>query len=340
MALISKKKQMYPLQENLKRYLESYQRKIDLPITYEDLTRYRDSAPVYDKAGQDTLWATAIYSSSERNEIYRGMVNTYAAHKVKGEVELMQHLITDRIDVCTWGNTLPFRVRIVNTLNENFDYFYVKRMDASRIYGLELEHILSPNCIEFLCDEHTLIEEHISGIPGQRFMKDYVDLDRLDGVRIAKEFVKFNERCLIRLLGDMHAGNFVVSVTPDFDETVYRIRPIDFDQQSYEKRCHIYLPQYFKDNNPIIALGMKWMNPKTVEQYREEERTLMRSRARAEHARLEELLSVMATDTIAPYSHVLQLREELCSYHQDERFMIADSMGQLVNLSLDLLRWR
>jgi hypothetical protein len=42
----------------------------------------------------------------------------------------------------------PFRVKIRNILNDNYTHFYVKA-DASRIYGLELEHILSPDKINF-----------------------------------------------------------------------------------------------------------------------------------------------------------------------------------------------
>jgi hypothetical protein len=38
----------------------------------------------------------------------------------------------------------------VNKINDNFDYFYIKNADASRIYGLELEHILSPNKINLI----------------------------------------------------------------------------------------------------------------------------------------------------------------------------------------------
>src|SRR5690606_38551539 len=129
--------------------------------------------------------------------------------RVRGDDSLMRHLVTDRVDVCSYGNTQPFRVRIRNKINENFDYFYVKRADASRIYGLELEHILSPNRIAFLHDEDTLIEEHVSGIPGDVFCAEYLQHDRLDEVRVAKEFVKFNERCFLRLLGDMHSGNWV-----------------------------------------------------------------------------------------------------------------------------------
>jgi hypothetical protein len=74
-----------------------------------------------------------------------------------------------------------------------------KRADASRIYGMELEHILSPNRISFVVDGATLIEEHIAGIPGDVFIKKHLHDKNLIKIRFAKEFVKFNERCLIRL---------------------------------------------------------------------------------------------------------------------------------------------
>src|SRR6185369_16726627 len=121
------------------------------------------------------------------------------------------------------------------------DYFYVKKADASRIYGLELEHLLSPNNIHFLVRDDTLVEEHIAGIPGDDFIADYFQRSGVNKVRICKEFVKFNERCFIRLLGDMRAYNYVIDVTLDFDEEQYRVRAIDFDQQSYEGDIKVYL---------------------------------------------------------------------------------------------------
>jgi len=346
-ALISQRKQVYPVTALLAQYLTRHRRLTHLPIDYDDLTRYGDTTPVYDKHGRDTLWETVLYPSVERKQIGRQLVETYASLRVRGDASLMEHLVTDRVDVCAYGNTQPFRIRILNTLNDNFDYFYVKRADASRIYGLELEHLLSPNRIDFLVsgppeataevrtgEFDTLIEEHISGIPGDVFVRDYLEGAHLDEVRLAKEFVKFNERCFFRLLGDMHAGNYVVSMTPDFDETVYRIRAIDFDQQSYEPRVKVYLPQYYKENNPIIMLGMKRMSPRTTHQYQQEERALMRLRVQAERDRLDDLLAVMQEDEIAPRDHVRQLRSELAEHHVDEGFLACDSMGALVARSL------
>ena len=58
--------------------------------------------------------------------------------------------------------------------------------------------------------------------------------------------MKFNERCFIRLLGDMRSYNFVFVLTPDFEGWQVRIRAMDFDQQSYSGRRSFYLPQFFK----------------------------------------------------------------------------------------------
>jgi hypothetical protein len=73
-------------------------------------------------------------------------------------LEYNQNDITLNYSILDFGNSKPFRVRIINRLNDNYDHFYVKIADASRVYGLELEHILSPNRINYLTDDNTLIE--------------------------------------------------------------------------------------------------------------------------------------------------------------------------------------
>ena len=180
---------------------------------------------------------------------------------------------------------------MVNKINDNFDYFYIKHADASRVYGLELEDLLAPNRMRFLINAETLIEEHVVGIPGEQFIRTRLeDLD-LNKIRLTKEFVKFNERCFVRLLGDMHSSNFVIDITPDFEEISYRLRAIDFDQQSYEGRKSIYLPKYFKENNPIINLGFGLMTPETVQQYQREERSLMANRVKSSQGQINELIA-------------------------------------------------
>jgi hypothetical protein len=337
MALISKKKIIYPIGAGLRRYLTQYGREVDIPIHYHELLRYTNSIALYDSKEQDTYWETVFYDQSDREEIHQNVKKIYALLKAGGDLSVMEHLYIDRIDLCVFGNTQPFRVRMVNRINDNFDYFYIKNADASRVYGLELEDLLSPNRISYLVHQNTLIEEHIAGIPGEKFMRLHMSDPNLNPIRLAKEFVKFNERCFVRLLGDMHSSNFVIDVTPDFEETHYRIRAIDFDQQCYESKKSIYLPQYFKENNAMIQLGMDVITPESMRQYQREERALIATRVKSSHTELEDILQTMERDQLAPQSHVDQLKNELAKHYQTKDFLKCSSMGEILRKSLSLV---
>lgn len=333
----SRKKDHYPVLPPLREYLLKHDRERSLPISYDDLLRYQESFPLLDRKGNDTLWLTLMYSQYEMNELNRSLCEIYSLLKADGDHLMTDHLSVARIDFCTFGNSKPFRIRIINRLNDNYDHFYVKRADASRIYGLELEHLLSPNKIFYLVDGPTLIEEHIIGVPGDEFMRDYLDTPEFNQIRIAKEFVKFNERCFVRLLGDMRAYNYVFEISPDIEGQQYRMRAIDFDQQSYEGRMNFYLPQYFKENNPIIFLGIKHMSPETVWQYQLEERSMTAARIRAAGRQPWELLEIMKRDRISKPRKVEQLRTELASHHGEKVFLKCRSMGEIVSLHIRLL---
>lgn len=334
MALISKKKLIYSISPVLRRYLVKYSREVDIPIHYHELLRYNGSVALYDTKDQDTLWETVFYAESDRAEIHQNVKKIYALLKAGGDMTVMDHLFVDRIDLCIYGNTQPFRVRIVNRINDNFDYFYIKNADASRVYGLELEDLLSPNRISYLVHQNTLIEEHIAGIPGEKFMKLHMDDPHLNPIRLAKEFVKFNERCFVRLLGDMHSSNFVIDVTPDFEETHYRIRAIDFDQQSYESKKSIYLPQYFKENNALIELGMKYITTESMRQYQREERALISTRLKSSHTEIEDILHCMEQDELSPPENELNLKSELARHYKNPNFLHCRNMGEILRLSL------
>ena len=337
MAFIANKKKPFKINKELRSYLESYNREVALPVDYSYLLRYENAIPLYDKKGTDTLWETVFYSYSEIDEIYDALKTIYADLRADGDLSVMKHLYVDRVDVCSYGNSRPFRVRIVNKVNDNFDYFYIKNADSSRIYGLELEHILSPNRISYMTSGDTLVEEHIAGIPGDMFIKNYLNEPNLNAIRFCKEFVKFNERCFVRLLGDMHSSNFVVDITPDFEEIYYRIRSIDFDQQSYEGKKAVYLPQYFKQNNAIIELGMKCLTNESVLQYQREERSLIAGRIRVERSRIQDLMNVMMEDQICLPDNLNQLKKELAQHYRNNSFLQCRSMGEVVMKSLELV---
>ncbi|MFC0534873.1 hypothetical protein [Pelagicoccus mobilis] len=326
--------------ENLRHYLTTYNREQALPIRYNQLERFQMGAPLYDANGEDTLWETLIYEPFIMRQLNEGLKRVYAILKAGGDESVMEHLYVDRIDYCVFGNSKPFRIRIVNSRNDNQDYFYVKKADASRIYGLELEHLLSPNRMFYITFGDTLVEEHVVGLPGDIFIDDWMESKRLKAIRIAKEMIKFNERCFVRLLGDMRPYNFVVGITPDFEDTQLRIRAMDFDQQSYDGRKNFYLPQFFKENNPIVEFCARHIDTKTALQYQHEEHALISRRIDAIHLRLKALLDSMSNDTLAPRENVMQLREGLATHYKSDRFLRCTSMGALVRESLELMRER
>lgn len=330
----SRKKPMFPVHDRLRQYLKVHGREVKLPVSYNDLLRITYSIPLKDKQGKDTLWEKVVYDMRDWEYIREGLVKMYAFLKTEGDLTFTAHLDVARIDYCSFGNSHPFRIRIINKFNDNYDHFYIKIADASRIYGLELEHLLSPNRITYLTHNNTLVEEHIPGIPGDLFIQTHLDTPATNKIRLAKEFVKFNERCFVRLLGDMRSYNFVVDITPDIEDYQYRIRAIDFDQQSYEGRKNLYLPQFFKENLELVNLCSKYLNKESIEQYQAEERTMMAFRVASTRFRLMDLLNTMARDKISTPEKLLQLKTELGQYFHSPAFHKCTSMGQLVKRQL------
>jgi hypothetical protein len=329
------KKNQFKVSEGLQKYLRQYGREISLPIAYRDLLNHRYATSLKNKKGKLTHWETANYDLKEMEHLREGLIKTYAILKHEGNLSFIKHLDVERIDFCEFGNSVPFRIRIINRINDNYDHYYIKTADASRIYGLELENLLSPNRITFLYDKkNTLVEEHIPGIPGDVFLEDYLNQPETNKIRIAKEFVKFNERCFARLLGDMRSYNFVIDITPDIEDYQYRIRAIDFDQQSYEGRKNFYLPQFFRENFEYVDLVLKTLSADVIKQYQTEEQTAMALRVFSSRKQLLELFNIMAKDELADISNIKMLREELNSHFDCNYFSKCNTMGAIVKRQL------
>ncbi len=333
------RKPSFPISGDLRSYLRRYKRERELPVSYERLRAFQEVIPLTDETGKPTLWDTVIYDSNEMPALNEALKEVYALLKVDGDLSVVSHLYIDRVDFCTFGNSTPFRIRIVNAYNDNQDYFYIKKADASRIYGLELEHLLSPNRLQFLTHDDTLVEEHVAGVPGDIFIERWLGQRKeLKPIRVAKELIKFNERCFVRLLGDMRAYNFVFVVTPDFEEAQLRIRAMDFDQQSFDGRKNFYLPQFFKENAPLVHFCTKHIRTETALQYQREEQTLILQRASLASERLGLLLHDMARDTLAPAEKVKSLREGLAQHYGRDDYLRCESMGALVRENLESIR--
>lgn len=225
-----------------------------------------------------------------------------------------------------------------NILNDNYTNFYIKKADASRIYGLEFEDIFSPNRINFLVFKDTLIEEHILGIPGDVFITSYLSrCTELEKAQIAKEFVKFNERCMIGLLGDMRSYNYVVIPIHDFDQVVFRIRAIDFDQQSYEGQLKIYVPQYFKENIEMVELVNKKLKPNSIEQYRKEVRSAIAKRVLTSNQRYKDLIEIMKMDNISSPEKISELAISLQKLTYNTHFKKCKNMGEILETGINFI---
>jgi hypothetical protein len=132
----------------------------------------------------------------------------------------------------------------------------------------------------------------------------------------------------------MRSYNFVVDITPDIEDFQYRIRAIDFDQQSYEGRKNLYLPQFFKENYAFVDLSLKHLNKDSIVQYQTEERTLMAFRLASARYRIKELLDIMSKEIFQPRK-IRAVKNRVgpilpTTYHIQK----CNSMGQIVKLNL------
>ncbi|MDG2062036.1 MAG: hypothetical protein P8J67_00510, partial [Flavobacteriaceae bacterium] len=149
---------------------------------------------------------------------------------------------------------------------------------------------------------------------------------------------KFNERSMIRLLGDMRAYNYVVVPTHDFDQVVYKIRPIDFDQQSFEGKLSVYRPQFFKENKALMDFVRTKLNHNSINQYKIEERSIVARRIISSENRLIRLVTIMQGETLTPPENLERLSQEIFKFTKDKSFKQSKSMGDIMLASFNFVR--
>jgi hypothetical protein len=136
----------------------------------------------------------------------------------------------------------------------------------------------------------------------------------------------------------MRSYNYVVNIIPDVEDAQYRIRAIDFDQQTYEGRKNLYLPQFFKENKELVDLVIHQMDKDSIAQYQAEERTMITFRLAAVRYRILELFDVMSKDDISTPEKIEQLKIELGLHFNDTlTFSRVKTMGQLLKRHLKKL---
>ncbi len=325
-------KEVYPVSHQLQQYLQLFNRDIELPIAYSDLFHYQYTNAIKDKNGKHTHWENVVYEPATLAALTAKLIATY---QLLHQLPSADYTIT-AIDFCEFANSMPFRISLINNADNSTKYFYIKAADASRVYGLELEQLLSPNQTNFLYHQNTLVETHIAGVPGDEFLLTINELSAEEQLLLAEEFIRFNERCFVRLLGDMRSYNFVVLLNETAANS-FRIKAIDFDQQCYEGKLNLYLPQFYKENLLFVELSVAMLDKKSIEKIRQDERKKLAALYVANKHQLELLMTAMLQEEISENYKVVVLRKELNAYHHVHHFTHCRTMGAIVQQQIKQL---
>jgi hypothetical protein len=323
-------KEVYPVSSLLQQYLQQYKKDTALSIAYKELLHYQYTNAIKNDKGKHTHWERVVYDKKLLESLQQKLVLLYAQLKNESAIEI------DSIDFCEFANSMPFRINITNTNSRQKDLFYIKSADASRIYGLELEQLLTNNHINFLYHQNTLVEEHIDGIPGDDFLETANGLGEKEKRSLATAFVRFNESCFARLLGDMRSYNFVVVKNKDI-QNPFTIKAIDFDQQCYEGKLNLYLPQFYKENYAYVQMVTVLLNDTGTDAIRLEERKALAGLFKSNQQQISALLQVMEQEELSEQYKVVSLRKELNGYHHTTHFSHCKTMGSLVKQQLEQL---
>ena len=335
----TRKKPTYPVSPGLRGYLRTYKRERDLPVTYERLRGFSEVVPLTDADGKPTLWDTVIYDGEEMRALNEALKEVYAVLKVNGDMSVVQHLYADRVDFCTFGNSMPFRIRIVNAYNDNQDYFYVKKADASRIYGLELEHLLSPNRLNFLTHGGHAHRGARRGDPWGHLHQELAQPPRAQpypGRQGAGEVQRAllrqapRRHALLQFRVCRHAGLRGRAGAHQGDG----LRPAELQRPAATSTG----PSSSRrtPRSPSTASRSSTWRPRTS--------TCARSRRSCSSARslrpaaLGLLLDDMERDPISPPEKVHQLRESLAEHYGRPEYRSCESMGALVRENLESIR--
>jgi hypothetical protein len=112
------------------------------------------------------------------------------------------------------------------------------------------------------------------------------------------------------------------------------VRAIDFDQQSFEKRCRIYLPQFYKENAYYVSLIQKAIPLETIKQYQMEEKSLLKKRYLNDQYQIDYLINVIKKDKISFDDHVDNLKRELSKFHNSSKFLECKNMGEILEVNI------
>jgi hypothetical protein len=132
----------------------------------------------------------------------------------------------------------------------------------------------------------------------------------------------------------MRSYNYVIIPTHDFDKIIYKIRAIDFDQQSFEGNLKVYNLQFLKENFKIVEMVNRKLDNNSINQYKLEERSFMAKRMISSPRRASRLIECMKNDSISFENNIQLLKKQLIKYVGDVKFKECQNMGDILETIL------
>lgn len=288
-------------------YLERVGRYQALPIVYQDLLQYRFTDAVRDENGKLTHWERLSFTPEYASTLYP---------RLWSAIRLLDPLTAEGasigvVDICEYGNSNPFRIQL-KLANGSDRWYFLKQADSSRIFGLELAHLVGTEKLHYLVHDQTVLESAIEGTPGDQFLRQWLPgLDRDERLSLAEGFVRFCQQCYWTLLGDMRNYNWVVRL----DGESPRFLPIDFDQQLHEGFPPFYSPSYFRENLGWVELVEETLLPDRIRDIEKQEQQRLVHALSSHGGRIEQLMDAFQA---VPLSERHQLRGLVQAWYSDK----------------------
>jgi aspartate carbamoyltransferase regulatory subunit len=132
----------------------------------------------------------------------------------------------------------------------------------------------------------------------------------------------------------MRSYNYVITPIHDFDKIIYKIRAIDFDQQSFEGNLKVYNLQFMKENLKMVQMVGERLQNSSINQYKIEERSYIAKRMISSPDRIQHIVRCMIHDTISFPHHIERLKNDLIGYVGDVEFKKCNNMGEILETIL------
>lgn len=227
-----------------------------------------------------------------------------------------------------YGRTNPLRVK-VHFGNHTEKVFYAKELDEKRLFGIELEDILSEHKYNYSASGGAIYEDEVKGDEIYRLSNE-----ARNDVSFLEEMAKLDYRAFLMLLKDLNPianpHNCVVSKRTLREGYTYEVRPIDFDG--------LFEIEDFQEESVLSGQRDQVIDKLGKEKYtllRALEKEGIKKRYCQNSERVNELLGVIGSSDECN-TNVSRISCLLSKYYHDPkvRFYEAKNMGELLGMHL------